>query len=103
MAPRALLRKLSCWGEKKTVAEIVYMLCALTSILCVWLLLRANAKNPTPLLFWSSACFAGLALNNVMLVVDLILVPTVDLTIARIGIAMFAFIALLFGLIREVQ
>ena len=48
----------------------VAVLCTLTSFVCVWLLARAWAAARVPLLLWSLVCFAGLALNNVLLVVD---------------------------------
>ena len=51
----------------------VYALCALTSLVCAWLLLRAYQRQRTRLLLWSSVSFAGLALNNVLLFIDLIL------------------------------
>lgn len=85
------------------MAEGVYSLCALTSVVCATLLLRGYVRSRTPLLFWSSLCFVGLALNNVLLVVDLIVVPTTDLSILRSGVALVAVSALLYGLVWERQ
>ena len=45
----------------------------------------------------------GLALNNVLLVVDLILIPTVDLSLVRTATALVAMIILLIGLVWEAQ
>ena len=46
------------------MAAIVYILCALTSLTCAVLLLRAYRQNGVRLLFWSGLCFIGLALNG---------------------------------------
>jgi hypothetical protein len=83
------------------MAEAVYVLCAVTSIVCAVLLLRGHQRSKTPLLFWSALCFAGLALNNLMLLTDLVLVPSVDLTLWRSMVAVIAVGVLLGGLIWE--
>jgi hypothetical protein len=84
------------------MAEAVYLLCAGTSVLCALLLLRAYRANRTRLLFWSGLCFAGLALNNILLFVDLVMVPTgVDLAILRNSTALVSLVILLYGLILE--
>ena len=80
------------------MAEAIYVLCAATSILCAWLLFRGYRASRTRLLFWSSLGFFGLALNNIVLVVDLILIPSVDLSILRTGTALVAMVVLVFGL-----
>ncbi len=81
------------------MASLVYGLCAITSGLCALLLLRAYFARPARLLLWSSLCFIGLAVNNMLLFVDLIIVPTVDLTMYRDITATCAIMMLLFGLI----
>ena len=83
------------------MAEAVYLLCALVSIACAALLLNGYRANRTALLFWSSLCFAGLAANNVLLFVDLVVVPDVDLSLLRSCVALLAIMALLYGLIWE--
>lgn len=83
------------------MAAAVYLLCALTSILCATLLIRAYRANGARLLFWSSICFIGLALNNVLLFVDLVLVPQVDLRMARDLTALAALSVMLFGLVWD--
>ena len=50
--------------------QLVYILCALTSLACAVLLFRGYARTRVRLLLWSGLCFAGLALNNALLVVD---------------------------------
>jgi cytochrome bd-type quinol oxidase subunit 2 len=85
------------------VAEGVYLLCAVTSIACALLLWRGYRLSRTRLLFWSSLCFVGLALNNVLLLVDLVMVPDVDLTVWRSSVGLVALMILLIGLVREPQ
>jgi hypothetical protein len=81
--------------------ELVYVLCALTSVLCAGLLLRAYRANRTRLLLWSTLCFIGLGINNILLFVDIVLVPDVDLQIFRTGSALLALALLTIGLIWE--
>jgi hydrogenase/urease accessory protein HupE len=80
------------------MAETVYILCAATSILCAVLLFRSYRASRAKLLFWSSLCFVGLALNNVLLILDLYVVST-DLFIARTVVALGAMVMLIYGLI----
>jgi hypothetical protein len=80
------------------MAETVYILCAATSILCAVLLFRSYRASRTRLLFWSSLCFVGLAINNVMLILDLYVMST-DLFFARTVVAVGAMAMLIYGLI----
>jgi hypothetical protein len=84
------------------MAAIIYTLCALTCLACAILLLRAWRDTRGALLLWSGLCFAGLTLSNTLLVVDRVLTgPDVDLSTARLAIAFFALLLLLFGLVWE--
>jgi hypothetical protein len=83
------------------VAETVYALCALTSIVCAGLLVRNYRRQRTRLVMWSMWCFVGLAINNVLMFVDLIIVPDIDLALVRSGTALAAFVLLLIGLLWE--
>jgi hypothetical protein len=83
------------------MAELVYLLCAATSIGCAALLFRGYRSSRTKLLLWSALCFGGLAINNALLVVDLIVVPDVDLTLARSAVALLSVMTLVFGLVWE--
>lgn len=85
------------------MAELVYALCGVTSIACAILLLRGYQHSRTRLLFWSSLCFAGLAVNNVLLFVDLVIVPGIDLSNPRGLVALAALMTLLYGLVWERQ
>lgn len=79
----------------------IYGLCALAAATCAWLLLRAFLASRARLLGWSSLCFALLALNNVLLAVDLVLWPTIDLLLVRNVTALVAVSSILYGLIGE--
>ena len=82
---------------------IVYTLCLLTSVLCAWLLARAWMTTRARLLLFSAVCFALLALNNLFVVADMIMLPHADLTIFR-QLSMLAAIAvLLSGFIWEAE
>ena len=83
------------------MAQIIYILCALTSIACAVLLLRQYRISHGRLLIWSTACFACLAATNVLLFVDLVVLPEVDLSAIRSGLTLTGMLMLLYGLIRE--
>ena len=83
------------------MASVVYALCALTSILCAVLLWRAYRASRARLLLWSSLSFIGLACNNLLLFVDLVVVPSVDLALYRSLMAAISVMVLLLGLIWE--
>ena len=72
-------------------------------VLCAVLLVRSYMRQRSSLLLWSSLCLVGLAINNLLLVVDLLLVPTVDLSLARQVSALAALTLLVVGLVREVR
>ncbi len=83
------------------MADAVFLLCALTSFACAVLLLRGYAQSRVRLLLWSSLCFVGLAVNNMLLVVDMVVIPGRDLTLVRHLSAIVALALLVFGLIWD--
>jgi len=84
------------------MAPIIYALCAFTSMLCTWLLLRGYRHTRHRLLLWSGLCFAGMSVNNVLLVLDRVVFPdSVDLITWRLVTALIALVPLLYGLIWE--
>jgi hypothetical protein len=83
------------------MAELVYILCALASATCAALLIRSFRRTREKLSLWTSLCFVGLALNNVVLCIDLLVVPSPSLSLLRGGLAVCALGVLLFGLIWE--
>jgi Family of unknown function (DUF5985) len=85
------------------VAEVVYALCAATSLACAVLLLRGYAAGRVRLLLWTGLCFAGLFVNNVLLFLDKVVITDVDLSLARSATALGAVVILLYGLIWETR
>jgi len=86
------------------MAEIVYVLCAATSALCALLLIRSYRLSKSRLLLWSSLCFVGLAINNALLVLDLLVIgPEIDLSLWRQGTALGAILLLVIGLVWEAR
>jgi hypothetical protein len=79
----------------------VYALCAATSIACALLLWRRYARTRVRLLLWTCLCFVGLALNNVLLIVDLHVVPETDLSVVRQIPALLGVAVLLGGMIWD--
>ena len=85
------------------MAQAVYALCAITATACAVMLILAYRGSRSRLLLWSSICFVALAANNVLLIVDLVVVPTIDLSMWRTGIAVGGLSALVFGLVWDVK
>jgi uncharacterized protein DUF5985 len=85
------------------MATLVYALCALTSLLCAVLLVRGYRQSRARLLLWASLCFAGLALNNVLLFIDMRVVPGVDLSVWRSLPALAGVTVLLYGLVWDAR
>jgi hypothetical protein len=83
------------------VDKLIYALCALTSAACAGLLLRSYFATRFRLLLWSGLCFAGLTLNNILLVLDRLVLTEVDLSTWRLLVALAAILFLLYGLIME--
>jgi hypothetical protein len=78
---------------------VVYLLCLLTSVACAWLLGGSYRRTGSHLLFWSSICFAFLAANNLVLVLDLLIWPDLDLRLPRLALSLCAAGALIWGFI----
>ncbi|HZT87341.1 MAG TPA: DUF5985 family protein [Stellaceae bacterium] len=82
---------------------VIYLLCFFSSGLCAFLLVRAFRRGREPLLLWSAICFCLLAINNLLVFVDIILLPNVDLTALRSATALAAITVLLYGFIWELD
>lgn len=86
------------------MAETVYALCGLTSILCAILLLRGWRETRARLLFWASLCFICLAIDNVVVFIDFVVTPpSVDLFWWRTPPAIAGMLLLIYGLVREAK
>jgi hypothetical protein len=84
-----------------TIADSIYTLCAATSLVAAGLLLRQYRALRTPLLLWSCIGFFGLAVNNVLVLLDLAVFRSVDLALARTLAGAVAMMTLVYGLIKE--
>jgi len=85
------------------MAEITYVMCMVMSVACAFLLVRGYRRDRSALLLWSSACFACIALNCAILVLDLVVFPEVDFggALMRSVAIASAGMLLLFGLVWE--
>jgi hypothetical protein len=83
------------------MAKVVYILCALTSMGCAGLLIRAYSRKPTRLLLWSSIGFSGLAASNILLVADLVIFPDIDLMLWRNLTTLAGLVSLMYGLVGD--
>lgn len=81
--------------------KLIYSLCAMTAAAAAVLLLRGYLRTRFRLLLWSGLCFAGLTVNNVLLVLDRLVFTAVDLSTWRLAVALASVLLLLYGLIME--
>lgn len=84
-------------------ALAVYILCALTSLVCSARLVCGYRRSGARLLFWSGLCFACFALNNVLLIIDVLLVPDRDLSVVRTLPSVIGVALLLHGLVWDAR
>ena len=85
------------------MGHLIYSLCALAAATCAYLLLQSYRRGGYRLLLWSGLCFAGLTLNNLILVADKVIVPDMDLSLWRTSVALAAMTVLLYGLIWDAE
>lgn len=85
------------------MVPVIYALCAVTSMMCSYLLLRSYRFKPYRLLLWSGLCFAGLSVNNLLLILDRIVFPgsETDFSMWRLASTLATLLLLLYGLIWE--
>ena len=85
-------------------APAVYLLCFLASTICAVMLGRSFRRTRARLLFWSAMCFLLLAVNNLLLVLDLVVFPTtLDLSVPRSLLSLAAVAVLLYGFIWDAE
>jgi hypothetical protein len=83
---------------------MAYLLCAVTALACTWLLLRGYRRSGVRLLLWCGIFFVMLSIENIILFVDVVIFPEIEMdwlipvrrSIAVVGVAL-----LLYGLIWE--
>lgn len=81
--------------------SLVYILNSVTFATCSTLLGRAYWRVRQRLLLCSALCFAGLAISNLLVFVDLVMLPQTDLYILRLSTAAVSMLLLMYGLIWE--
>jgi hypothetical protein len=85
------------------MSGLIYGLCALTALLCAWMLLQGWRRSRYKLLLWSGLCFVGLTVNNVILIMDKLVFPQQNLSALRSTTALVSLMILLFGLVWETK
>jgi hypothetical protein len=80
---------------------LLYALATVTSFACTVLLLRGYLRSRVRLLFWSSLCFVGLTVNNILLFADLVIFPMADLRLPRLIASMAGLACLLYAFVWE--
>ena len=88
------------------MAAAIYVLCAVASAGCSSTLVLSyfdDRRRATRLVLWSGLCFAWLAVSNLLMVVDLVVLPEPHLSVARAATACLGALTLLAGLILEVR
>jgi hypothetical protein len=83
------------------IPALVYTLCSLTSLACAVVLLKSYFKTRVRLLLWSGLGFVAITVNNVLLFIDLVVVPTIDISQPRIATGLLGVAIIVYGLIRE--
>jgi hypothetical protein len=83
------------------ILNAIFVLCAATSLACAALLLRGYRRTQVRLLLWSGLCFVGFCINNLLLIVDVNVIPTVDLSVWRSLPAVAGIALLVYGLVWE--
>ena len=81
----------------------VYALCLATSLVCAALLIRRYLADRSRLLLGFALGFGALAVNNLLLVADMVVFPLVDLWAWRQLSAGVAIFVILYGFIWERQ
>ncbi len=80
---------------------LLYALATITSFACTAFLLRGYLRSRVRLLFWSSLCFVGLTVSNILLFADFVIFPTADLRLVRLIASMAGLVCLLYAFIWE--
>jgi hypothetical protein len=85
------------------MAGVIYLLCAATALTCAVLLWRSYRANRARLLYWSGVCFFALAVENLVLYIDQIALPGIDLSAFRHLIGLVALSSLIYGLVWDTR
>jgi hypothetical protein len=81
---------------------VLFLLAIITSLACTVLLFRGYMRTGLRILMWSALCFVCLTINNLLLFIDVILLPsTIDLRVFRHATALVGMLFMLYGFIVE--
>ena len=83
------------------MAEIVYLLCGLTSAGCAGLVIREYRRSRSRLLLWMSLAFVGLTMSNVLVFVDFVLIAGISFALPRAALAVLSTTLLACGLVWD--
>lgn len=81
--------------------SVIYIAAIAGSFACTVLLFRGYARTRVQLLLWTGLCFVAFTLSNVLLFIDLVLIPEQELYAWRLGTAFVGVSGLLYGFIWE--
>jgi hypothetical protein len=83
------------------VVDLVYLLCFVTSAASALILWTMYSLHRTRLLLCGSLCLGGLAANNALLVVDLLMVSSPAFAVTRAVVAAVSTLTLVIGLLWD--
>ncbi|MFV3131088.1 DUF5985 family protein [Niveispirillum sp. KHB5.9] len=83
------------------IQPFIYLLCFAASTACAALLVRSYRASRVRLLMWVAICFVLLAFNNLFVVLDMWLLPDVDLQPMRQITSLGAICVLLIGFVWD--
>jgi hypothetical protein len=91
----------SSWPSTSSASEAAKALRSSSSTAA--LLMRSWGRSRQPLLLWSAVCFSLLAVNKLLVVLDMVIFTGVNLSLARQLTSLSAVGVLIYGFIWEVD
>jgi hypothetical protein len=86
------------------MASLVYFLCAATSGACGAFIFRQYRRQPSKFLFWMMVGFFVMFLSQILLVADLVFLPTeIDLSTLRAVVSLLSLIFMIYGFVWEAE
>ena len=83
------------------MAETIYVLCFLSSLAASGLLMRAYFATHQRILLWTGLGFVFICLNNLLLIVDLLVIPDTDMSPIRHVTTLVGASLIVFGLVWD--
>lgn len=81
------------------MALLIFSMCFVTALGCAAILARAYLRTRHGLLLWSGLCFTALAGNEALVILDLYILPELELLAVRRAMGLLAAALMLVGLI----